>query len=126
MNDEGRLIVSDLNNHRVQVLTRDGAPMLIFGNKGPGKLNRPVGCVSYKNMFIVADSRNSCLKIFISSGNILRKIGEKGNEGGQFLMPYGVTVCVDPYGNILVSDRESGHVQQFTIQGALLEKLLLS
>ena len=115
MDDERRIIVSDYSNHRVQVLTRDGAPMLKFGDSGPEKLNNPVGCVCYKNMFIVADSKNSCLKIFNSSGNFLRNIGEKGNEGGQFVMPYGV--CVDQHGNILVSDRDSAHIQQFTIEG---------
>ena len=85
MDDERRIIVSDFNNHRVQVLTRDGAPMLIFGDSGAEKLNNPVGCACYKNMFIVADSGNSCLEVFNSSGNFLRKIGEKGNEDGQFL-----------------------------------------
>ena len=120
MDDERRIIVSDYSNHRVQVLTRDGAPMLKFGDSGPEKLSNPVGCVCYKNMFIVADNKNSCLKIFNSSGNFLRKIGEKGNEGGQFLMPYGV--CVDQHGNILVSDRDSGHIQQFTIEGLFTGK----
>ena len=120
MDDERRIIVSDFNNHRVQVLTRDGVPMLIFGDSGPEKLNNPVGCVCYKNMFIVADSLNSCLKVFNSSGNFLRKIGEKGNEDGQFLRPYGV--CVDQHGNILVSDKDSGHVQQFTIEGHFIGK----
>ena len=120
MDDERRIFVSDFNNHRVQVLTRDGVPMLIFGDTGPEKLNNPVGCVCYKNMFIVADSLNSCLKVFNSSGNFLRKIGEKGNEDGQFLRPYGV--CVDQHGNILVSDKDSGHVQQFTIEGHFIGK----
>ena len=120
MDDEGRIIVSDLGNHRVQVLTRDGAPILIFGHSRTEKLNRPMSCVSYKNMFIVADSGNSCLKVFNSSGKLLRKIGEKGNADGQFLTPYGV--CVDQHGNILVSDREKGHVQQFTIEGRFTGK----
>ena len=115
MDDERRIIVADYNNHRVQVLTRDGAPMLIFGDSGPEKMDHPMGCVCYKNMFIVADSGNSCLKIFNSSGKFLRKIGEKGNADGQFLTPYGV--CVDQHGNIFASDKESGHVQQFTIEG---------
>ena len=120
MDDKGRIIVSDLNNHRVQVLARDGAPILKFGDNDPGKLNRPVTCVCYKNMFIVADSENSCLKVFNSSGNFLRKIGERGNADGQFLKPYGV--CVDQHGNILVSDKDSGHVQQFTIEGHFIGK----
>ena len=94
--------------------------MSIFGDSDPEKLYNPVGCVCYKNMFIVADSLNSCLKLFNSSGNFLRKIGEKGNEDGQFLRPYGV--CVDQHGNILVSDKDSGHVQQFTIEGHFIGK----
>ena len=120
MDGEGRIIVSDLNNHCVQVLTRDGVPMLIFGDNGPGKLNNPVGYVCYKNMFIVADSLNSCLKVFNSSGNFLRKIRERGNADGQFLKPHGV--CVDQQGNILVSHKDTGHVQQFTIEGRFTGK----
>ena len=117
---EGRIILSDFNNHRVQVLTRDGVPVLTFGDSGLEKLKHPVGCVCYKNMLIVADSGNSCLKIFNSSGKFLRKIGERGNADGQFLKPCGV--CVDQHGNILVSDKESGHVQQFTIEGCFTGK----
>ena len=94
--------------------------MFKFGDSDPEKLNNPVGCVCYKNMFIVADSGNSCLKVFNSSGNFLRKIGERGNEDGQFLRPYGV--CVDQHGNILVSDTESGRIQQFTIEGRFTGK----
>ena len=72
VDDEGRIIVSDLKNHRVQVLTRDGALMFKLGDSGSEKLNRPLGCVCYKNMFIVVDSGNSCLKVFNSSGNFIR------------------------------------------------------
>ena len=122
MHGKGNIIVADYGNNRVQVLTRDGVPMFKFGDSGREKLKNPVGCVCYKNMFIVADSGNSCLKIFNSSGNFLRKIGEKGNEDGQFLSPYGL--CVDQHGNILVSDKESGHVQQFTIEGHFTGKTI--
>ena len=86
-----------------------------FGDSGPEKLDHPAGCVCYKNMFIVADSGNSCLKVYNSSGKFLRKIGERGNADGQFLTPSGV--YVDQHGNILVSDVNSGHVQQFSIEG---------
>ena len=115
MDDERRIIGADYNNHRVQVLTRGGAPMLIFGDSDPEKLDHPAGCVFYKNMVIVADCGNSCLKVYNSSGKFLRKIGERGNADGQFLKPSGV--YVDQHGNILVCDGDSGHVQQFTIEG---------
>ena len=123
MDDEGRIMVTDYNNHRVQVLTRDGVPMWKFGDSGPEKLDHPSGCVCYKDMVIVADSGNSCLKVFNSSGKFLRKIGEKGNADGQFLKPNGV--YVDQHGNILVSDGYSGHVQQFTIEGHFTGKTVI-
>ena len=120
MDDEGRIIVADYNNHRVQVLLRDGVTMLKFGDSGPEKLNRPMSCVCYKNVFTVADSGNNCLKVFNSSGKFLSKIGERGIKDGQFLTPYGV--CVDQHGNIFVSDGDSGNVQQFTLEGRFTGK----
>ena len=120
MDDEGRIIVADYNNHRVQVFLRDGVTMLKFGDSGPEKLNRPMSCVYYKNVFTVADSGNNCLKVFNSSGKFLSKIGERGIKDGQFLTPYGV--CVDQHGNIFVSDGDSGNVQQFTLEGRFTGK----
>ena len=115
MDYESRVIVADYENHRVQVLTRNGAPIFKFGDGGDETLNCPVGCACLKNRFIVADSLNSCLKVYDSSGNLLCTIGERGNANGQFLKPCGL--CVDQHENILVSDEETGHVQQFTKEG---------
>ena len=115
MDYESRVTVADYENHRVQVLTRNGAPIFKFGDGGDETLNCPVGCACLKNRFIVADSLNSCLKVYDSSGNLLCTIGERGNANGQFLKPCGL--CVDQHENILVSDEETGHVQQFTKEG---------
>ena len=120
MDYESRVIVADYENHRVQVLTRNGAPIFKFGDSGDETLNCPVGCACFKNRFIVADSLNSCLKVYDSSGNLLCTIGERGNANGQFLKPCGV--CVDQHENILVSDEETGHVQQFTKEGNFIGK----
>ena len=114
MDCKGHIIVADYN-HRVQVLTKDGVPILKFGDRGSEKLHFPVGCAYYKDMFVVADSGNGCLKVFDSSGRFLRKIGEKGNEDGQFTKPW--RLYVDIHGNILVGDKNCGHVQQFTMEG---------
>ena len=111
---KGHIIVADYS-HRVQVLSKDGVSILKFGDSGPEKLLFPVGCAYYKDMFVVADSGNSCLKVFDSSGRFLRKIGEKGNEDGQFTNPW--RLYIDIHGNILVGDKDCGHVQQFTMEG---------
>ena len=117
MDGQQRVAVAEYNNSRVQVLTKDGAPVFEFGDSGPEKLNSPLSCIYHKDMFIVSDSENGCVKVFDSSGRFLRKIGEKGQADGQFVQPYGL--CVDKHGNLLVSDFSTGRVQQFSIEGRL-------
>ena len=115
LDDQGQIVVAEVYNNRVQVFAKDGTPMFDFGDSGPEKLNFPKGCVFYKNMLIISDSRSACLKVFDSSGKFLRKIGEKGMEDGQFRKPWGL--CVDHHENLLVTDYGLGRVQQFTIEG---------
>lgn len=112
---EAHIIVVDFNNYRVQVLTRDGVTTLEFGDNDLEKLHYPIGCVYYKNVFVVADSGNGCLKVFDSSGTFLRMTGERSNADRELENPWGL--CVDKHGHILVSDPFSGHVKQFTTAG---------
>ena len=124
MDGEGHAVVADFCNNRIQVLTKDGKPVLTFGDSGPGKLNRPIGCIYHKNMFIVSDNGNQCLKVFDSSGKFLYKIGEGGNADGQLSCPRGLCVETE-YGNrqnILVCDQGNGRIQQFTVEGRFTGK----
>ena len=120
MDGQERVVVAEFSSSRVQVLTKDGAPAFKFGDSGPEKLNRPVGCIYHKDTFIVCDSCNGCVKVFDSSGRFLRKIGGKGQADGQFVKPFGL--YVDKHGNLLVSDFSSCHVQQFSIEGRFTGK----
>ena len=123
MDGEGHVVVADYSNDRIQVLTKDGKPVLKFGNSGPEKLNRPTGCICYKNMFIVSDRLNNCLKVFDSSGKFLYKIGEEGEADGQLSHPWGL--CVEKYGNrqnLLLCDKDNGRIQQFTVEGRFTGK----
>lgn len=45
-------------------------------------LNCLFGCVCYKNMFIVFDSKNYCLKVYDGLGRFLYMIGEEGGVDG--------------------------------------------
>ena len=103
---KGHIIVADYS-HRVQVLAKDGVPILKFGDSGPEKLPFSVGCAYYEDMFVVADGGNSCLKVFDSSGRFLRKIGEKGNEDGQFTNPWRLYVDIHIYMEISWSVTET-------------------
>ena len=77
MDDEGRVIVADCRNHRVQVLSRDGEPLFKFGDSGPEKLNRPFGCIYHENKFIVSDYDNNSVKFYDNTGNFLYRYREE-------------------------------------------------
>jgi len=71
--DRHRIIVSDTNNHRVQVLSSiDGSFLFEFGSKGnqPCQLNYPQGlCIANQGRIIVADWDNSRLQSFTHEGH---------------------------------------------------------
>ena len=126
INNEGHVIVADHYNNRIQVLDKDGKLMLKFGDDDPGKLNAPSGCIYHKDKFIVSDSGNRCLKVFDKSGKFLYEIGEEGEADGQFVSPWGL--CVEKYGdhqNLLVCDKNNGHIQQFTMEGRFSGKTVI-
>ena len=118
VDDQGRVVVADFKNSRIQVLAKKGKPVFKFGDYGPEKLSIPTGCIYYKNKLIVSDSLNNSLKVFDSSGTFLYRIGETGNADGQLSCPWGL--CVEKYGNrenLLVCDKNNGRIQQFTVEG---------
>ena len=119
MDNKGQVVVTEFGNNRIQVLTLDGVPVFKFGDREP-TLTRPIGCVCHKNMFIVSDSGNHCLKFYDGSGRFLHKIGEEGKADGQLKTPWGL--CVDKYDNVLVCDRNNNRIQQFTIEGRFTGK----
>ena len=126
LSDEGHVIVADYRNNRIQVLDKDGKFMYKFGDNGPGKLNRPSGCIYHKNKFIVSDIGHHCLKVFDKSGKFLYKIGEEGEADGQFSCPR--DLCFEKYGdhlNLLVCDRDNERIQQFTMEGRFIGKTVI-
>ena len=82
--NKGHVVVSEIGSNRIQVLTKlkDGVPVFKFGDREP-TLNHPFRCVCHKNMFIVSDSGNHCLKVYDGSGRFLHKIEEEGVADGQ-------------------------------------------
>ena len=122
LDDEGRIAVAEYLNNRRQVLSRDGETIFIFGESGPGKLNQPTSCISYKNMFLVSDCGNNCIKVFDQSGTFLYKLGKQGNQDGQFNLPFGM--LVDSSNNLLVCDCLNNRVQQFSLNGCFTGKTI--
>ena len=64
LDKEGRIIVADYNNNRIQVLSQDGEPLFQFGDSRPEKVNKPIACIYHENKFIVSDLDKNGLKVF--------------------------------------------------------------
>ena len=120
VNDEGSIVVTERDNNRIQVMSKEGESIFTFGDKGPEKLCKPTCCIPYKNMFLVSDRDNHCIKAFDQSGTFLYKFGKEGNQDGQFNLPRGL--LVDSSNNLLVCDFGNSRVQQFSLDGRFTGK----
>jgi len=120
LDDEGRIVVTEYSNNRIQVISKEGETHSIFGDSGSEKLNHPVGCIPFKNIFFVSDKDNNCVKAFNQSGKFLYKFGKQGNQGGQFNSPF--LMHVDSSNNLLVCDSGNNRVQQFSLDGRFTGK----
>ena len=122
LDEQHRIVITEFHNERIQVVTQDGETIAMFGDSGPEKLNRPRSCIPYKNMFLVSDGDNNCIKVFNQSGTFLHKFGKQGNQDGQFNCPY--DMLVDSSSNLLVCDDGNNRVQQFSSDGRFTGKTI--
>ena len=122
LDEQHRIVVTESNNHRIQVITQQGETISIFGDSGPEKLNGPTSCIPYKNMFLVLERGNNCIKVFDQSGTFLYKFGTQGDQDGQLNKPCGM--LADRSSNLLVCDSNNNRVQQFTLDGRFTGKTL--
>ena len=120
MDGEERIVVADSYNNRIQVFTKEGEPVFSFGS---GTLKDPMACIVHQNTFIVSDAGNHCLKIFHGSGELLCRIGEKGEADGQLNWPRDLLIEKSGnHHNILVCDRGNQRILQFTMEGSFTGK----
>ena len=120
LDEERRIVVTEFSSNRVQVLSREGETISIFGNIGQEKLVLPMSCSPYKNKFFISDSEDHCIKAFDKSGTFLHKFGKQGNKDGQFNHPCGLFIDSSNY--LLVCDQQNNRVQQFSLDGRFTGK----
>ena len=120
LDDEERIVVTEVGNHRIQVISKEGESIFTFGDRGPEKLSYPISCIPYKNMFLVCDGCNHCIKAFDQSGTFLYKFGKEGNRDGELYEPH--HLLVDSSDNLLVCDPHNNRVQQFSLEGRFTGK----
>ena len=112
----GKLYISEYNNHRISVFQLDGQFSHIIGS----------GCVQYpwhiavssNDQLLVANSGHHCISIFTLNGNYVGKFGTQGTGRGQLSSPVGI--ATDMYGFILVTEYGNNRVSIFDKDGVFL------
>lgn len=108
VDNQGRALIVDSGNFRVQTFSSDGSFQSKFGDLGrlPGQFARPKGIATDINDNIyVVDAAFGNVQIFDAAGRLLMFIGERGNVGqpGKFMLPAGIDV--DENGRVYVVDQ---------------------
>lgn len=125
IDDEGRLLVVDTMNHRVQRFTMEGRYIDGFGSygSGVGELDMPWGvALDGDGCIYVGDWRNDRVQKFSPTGEPLMIIGSSGDGDGELNRPAGV--AVDQHGDIYVADRGNNRVVLFNRDGRYVEKFI--
>ena len=121
VDEEGRIIVVDTLNHRIEVFDNDGSFRRSFGLKGSseGHFDQPnsVG-VDRDGNIVISDCKNHRIQVMDIEGNFIRCFGSRGSGVSQFDYPRGVDV--DGEGRIVVCDKENERVSVFEKDGTFL------
>ena len=118
---DGRIVVSEWCNHRLQVLTAEGAFIATVGSKGsqPLHFDYPFGvAVHHNGQVFVSDTDNHRVQVLNADLTFSHCFGSKGTQPGEFNDPRDIAIDAD--GMVYVSDYCNNRVQKFTPEGKLL------
>lgn len=115
---DGKILVTDSLNFRIQTFDADGKFLGKFGQLGDatGFHARPKGVATDQaGRVFVVDSIFHSVQVFDSTGQFLLNIGEQGRAEGQFWLPTGI--YIDAMKKIYVADSHNRRVQVFRYIG---------
>jgi len=115
--NDGLAYISDLEAHKIFVLSKDFVLLRQFGEHGTekGHLEFPRGIAwnpANQNIYI-CDSGANRISVFASNGTFQSTFGKGGYDHGQFNVPRGI--AVDPSGEVYVADTDNSRVQVFDV-----------
>lgn len=116
---QGRLVVVEWWNNRIQRFNADGSNPLTWGKRGttavPGSINFAwdIALQPGTNRLFVANRESNEIEVFTADGGFVTRWGKVGAGDGQFKFPQGVAFL--PNGNLVVTDSANHRVQVFSI-----------
>ncbi len=114
----GELYIADSGNHRIQVLSPDGAFLRKWGEAGdgPGQFEKPIDvAIGPDGSIYVADFGLDRVQKFTARGEPLLAWGRAGSAEGEFAGPAGL--ATDPEGRVYVVEFYNHRIQVFDASG---------
>jgi DNA-binding beta-propeller fold protein YncE len=106
---EGRVLVGDRENNRVQIFNSDGKLLEMWRGFAPYGL-----ALDKEGTVYVADGRANQILRLSANGRVQQKWGRKGTKPGEYDMPH--MLAVDPAGNVLVAEVNGQRLQKLVRQ----------
>lgn len=103
---EGRVLVGDRENNRIQIFNRDGDWLATWNGFAPYGL-----AFDRDGRLFVADGRADQVLILDDKGNVKKRIGKSGKRRGQFRLPH--MLALDGDGNLFVAEVDGERMQKF-------------
>ena len=117
---DGHMIVCDVGNYSVKVLSPDGTELL-QSFSSPDCDEFPWSAVYRQDMFFVSYGMADYVKVFSKEGVFLYDIGSEGSGDGQLNKPDGLTI--DKFNNLIVCDKGNSRLQVFSLDGKFVNKV---
>jgi len=121
VDEDGKIYVCDPEKNRIVIYDKNGYPVSSF----VGNFDKWRPCsIAYsekRHRFYVVDSLNHNIKIFSKNFELIKVVGERGEDKGQFSFPSHITLDKDD--NFYVTDSMNFRVQVFSKDGKFLYKV---
>ena len=119
IDSKARYAVCDSATNRIVMLTESGELYRRFSTKTKFAFYL---AISPAGEILLSDWFNHCVKVFDTNGVLLRRIGSKGVQDGQLMIPLGLST--DPSGNVMILDCKCGRVSLFTLDGRFVRHVI--
>ena len=117
IDNNGDVNVADCNNRRVSVFSRD---LKFLNCLGTEQLESPSDVKVTLDSVVVLDGSPNCIHFFSRSGELLRSCVTRGEEGMVHSPEF---FCLDPAGNILITDYKRHSIKILSPSGQLMHEI---